>query len=287
MTKDIVRAPFTWYGGKSRHLHFILPNLPETKHYCEPFGGSAAVLLARTPAPIETYNDIDSEIVNFFRVLREYPDEIERLTMLTPYAREEYNQFGADDGLSELERARRFFFRSASAYSGRPRGTTFAISKAESRVGMSDRVSRYFSGVERLQEIALRLLRVQIENMDALELIRKYDTPETLFYCDPPYSMRARVAGYCYTHEIDDKYHRKLAKVLNSAEGRVCISGYRCDLYDDLYDGWTRVDGQVNRISERKSERQEILWMNYDPNTARKVTIVQRVVQKTLLEESV
>ena len=81
---------FSWYGGKYSHLNWLLPLLPEAHHYCEPFGGSAAVLLNRKPSPIETYNDLDGEVVNFFRVLREEGDALIDSILFTPYSREEY-----------------------------------------------------------------------------------------------------------------------------------------------------------------------------------------------------
>ncbi len=79
---------FGYYGGKYSHLDWLLPLLPKTRHYCEPFGGSAAILLNRDPSPIETYNDIDGEVVNFFKVLRNQPDDLIKAIALTPFARE-------------------------------------------------------------------------------------------------------------------------------------------------------------------------------------------------------
>src|SRR6476660_959956 len=81
---------FGWYGGKFSHLDWLLPLLPECHHYCEPFAGSAAVLLNRTPSPVETYNDLYGEVCNFFRVLREQGDELTRAISLTPFSREEF-----------------------------------------------------------------------------------------------------------------------------------------------------------------------------------------------------
>ncbi|XQQ06065.1 MAG: DNA adenine methylase [Leptolyngbya sp. IPPAS B-1204] len=103
---------FGWYGGKFNHLNWLLPLLPDVTHYCEPFGGSAAVLLNRKPAPVETYNDLDGEVVNFFRVLRDSQEELIRAIGLTPFAREELRIAAEEpiEGLTELERARRFLF---------------------------------------------------------------------------------------------------------------------------------------------------------------------------------
>ena len=103
---------FGWYGGKFSHLEWLLPLLPECHHYCEPFAGSAAVLLNRPPAPVETYNDIDGEVVNFFRVLRADKERLVEQIALTPFSREEFARACVyDRSLDDLERARRFFIR--------------------------------------------------------------------------------------------------------------------------------------------------------------------------------
>jgi len=284
MTSHPIKAPFTWYGSKARHLKFILPNIPYTKHYCEPFGGSGSVMLARAPAPIETYNDIDSELVNFFKVLREDPEELQKMATLTPYSREEYKSFGATENINDIERARRFFFRACNAYSGRPRGGSFAVSKGEIKRGISDRVSRYFSNCDNLTVIANRLLTVQIENMDAIDLIKKYDSPDTLFYCDPPYSMKSRVARDCYRFELDEIYHRLLSQTLNRIVGRAIVSGYASKFYDELYSGWLCVKGPINKTSEFKSERQEVLWMNYDPASGSRIKTAPTIKQTSISE---
>src|SRR5580692_8004016 len=107
------RIAFGWYGGKFSHLEWLLPLLPACHHYCEPFAGSAAVLLNRAPSPVETYNDLDGEVVNFFRTLRENPDEVIRRIGLTPFSREEFSIACEPHpvGLTDIERARRFFIR--------------------------------------------------------------------------------------------------------------------------------------------------------------------------------
>ena len=109
------RIAFGWYGGKFNHLDWLLPLLPKSHHYCEPFSGSASVLLNREPSPVETYNDIDGEVVNFFRVLRDQNAELERAIALTPFSREEFHKaiVGSMRGVSDLERARRFYIKSS------------------------------------------------------------------------------------------------------------------------------------------------------------------------------
>jgi DNA adenine methylase len=259
---------FGWYGGKYSHLDWLLPLLPACHHYCEPFGGSAAVLINREPAPVETYNDVDGGAVNFFRVLRDKPDQLVRAIGLTPFSREEfYLAVNKDPGKrSDVERARMFFVRARQTRTGLAQTASlgrWANCKNTSRAGMSGAVSRWLGSVETLADVALRLLRVQIENRPATDVIALYDSKQTLFYCDPPYVHSSRGDKNAYGFELDDYGHSQLAKVLNNCRGKVAVSGYRCTLMDDLYNGWRRVDAPAKNCHSIKKLRQEVLWMNY------------------------
>lgn len=264
---------FGWYGGKYSHLDWLLPLLPPCHHYCEPFGGSAAVLLNRDPSPVETYNDLDGEVVNFFRVLRDDPERLIRAIGLTPFSREEFAlACELDPTLDPLERARRFYVRARQVRSGLAQSATlgrWANCKNTSRAGMAGVVSRWLGAVEDLPEIAARLLRVQIENRPAIEVIRLYDSPQTLFYCDPPYVHETRGDANAYAYEMSDAEHRELAEVLNHVQGLVAISGYECDLMNALYPPpkWLKHVAPPRTIHTTKDERTEILWTNYDPRT--------------------
>lgn len=259
---------FGWYGGKFNHLNWLLPLLPKCHHYCEPFGGSAAVLLNREPSPVETYNDIDGEVVNFFRVLRNHKDELIEAIGLTPFSREEfYLALSSNDGpLSDLERSRLFFVRARQVRTGLVQTASlgrWANCKNTSRAGMAGVVSRWLGSVEDLPEIALRLLRVQIENRPAVDAIRLYDSPDTLFYCDPPYVHAARGDNKAYGFEMDEAAHRQLSEVLRACKGKVAISGYHCDLMDDLYKGWRYHEASSKNCHSVKEPRREVVWMNY------------------------
>jgi len=137
---------------------------------------------------------------------------------------------------------------------------------------MSGVVSRWLGSIEELPEVALRLLRVQIENRPAIEVIRLYDSPETLFYCDPPYPHGSRGDSKAYQYEMDDAAHRELAAALCGCRGRVAISGYRCDLMDTLYRDWRREDAPAKLCHSVKTERREALWMNFDAGNHRLYT---------------
>jgi DNA adenine methylase len=262
------RIVFGWYGGKFSHLGWLLPLLPDCHHYCEPFAGSAAVLLNRAPAAVETYNDLDGEVVNFFRVLRDAPEAIMRAIALTPFAREEYHAAlaAAEADLGAVERARRFFVRARQTRTGLAQTASlgrWANCRETSRAGMSGVVSRWLGSVDGLPEVAARLLRVQIENRPAVDLIRLNDGPRTLFYCDPPYVHESRGDSRAYGHELSDAQHLALAAALHAARGRVAISGYRCPLMDRLYGDWNRYDAPVKQTASVKEARQESLWANY------------------------
>jgi DNA adenine methylase len=260
---------FGWYGGKFSHLDWLLPLLPNTNHYCEPFAGSGAVLLNRKPSPVETYNDLDGEVVNFFRVLRQQKEALLEAISLTPFSREEFAMACTlDPNLTELERARRFFVRARQVRTGLAQKASlgrWANCKNTSRSGMSGVVSRWLGGIENLESIADRLIRVQIENRPAIEAIHLYDSPETFFYCDPPYIHETRGDINSYGFEMQNADHVVLAKTLNSVDAMVAISNYDCDLMNDLYPSsrWYKHYSPEKTIHSTKDKRQEVLWVNY------------------------
>jgi len=266
------RIVFGWYGGKFSHLDWLLPLLPTCHHYCEPFSGSGAVLLNRESSPLETYNDIDGDVVNFFRVLRDRHEELIRAIGLTPFSREEYHRaiYGSTHGISNVERARRFYIKARQTRTGLAQTASlgrWANCKDTSRAGMSGVVSRWLGGVEALNEISQRLIRVQIENRPAVDVIRLYDSPETLFYCDPPYLHATRGDAKAYGFEMDEAQHREFAEAVNECKGIVAVSGYDHPLMDDLFKPgrWFKTLGADKTIHSTKGTRQEVLWTNYDP----------------------
>jgi len=186
---------------------------------------------------------------------------------LTPFSREEFfRAVGGEPGLSAMERARRFFVRARQARTGLAQTASlgrWANCKNTSRAGMSGAVSRWLGSIGDLPWIALRLLTVQIENRPALEILRLYDGPETLFYCDPPYVHSTRGDSSAYGYEMDDQAHKDLAGVLGECSGKVALSGYRCDLMDTLFQGWKCVEAPAKSCHSVKKIRQEALWMNY------------------------
>ena len=255
-------------GGKYSHLDFLVPLLPaDATHFCDVYGGSAAVLTNVGPYPVETYNDIDSDLVNFFRTLRHQQSELIQSIALTPFSREELIlacQPAPD--LGNLERARRFFVRARQTRTGLAQTSSegrWAHCVLTSRAGMAGAVSRWLGSVEGLAEIAQRLQRVQIENAPAIEVIARYDTPDTLFYIDPPYVHSARGDACAYGFEMTDAHHEELAAVLNDISGRAVVSGYRCDLYDRIFSNWNRIDDKEQLCHSSRTPRRESAWINF------------------------
>lgn len=267
---------FGWYGGKFSHLDWLLPLLPECHHYCEPFAGSAAVLLNRAPSPVETYNDLDGEVCNFFRVLRDDRERLTEAIALTPFSREEFAiACELDPEQAPLERARRFYVRARQVRTGLAQTASvgrWANCKNTSRAGMSGVVSRWLGGLDALPDIGERLLRVQIENRPAIDVVDLYDSPNTLFYCDPPYVHDTRGDSKAYGHEMTDAQHVELAAVLNRVRGKAAISNYDCELMDALYtsDRWRKIVGPAKTNHSTKDTRTEVLWLNYDPQENRR-----------------
>lgn len=262
------------YGGKPVSLDWIFPLLPECHHYVEPFSGSASILLNRKPAEIETINDIDGSLVNFFRVLRDSPDELVRQISMTPISRSEYLQAieadRADDGdLTALEKARRFYVRARQARGGlsqNGRQSQWTNHVPVSSCRMSDVVARWQTGCTELEEIAIRLLSVQMDNRPAVEVLGLYDHGDTLFYCDPPRFQETGKGRCAHASGMTESDHEAFLEAVNDISGLVAISGYASDLYMDCLSDWMmHVEPESHSNERKREERKEILWTNYDP----------------------
>jgi len=267
-----MRSIIRYYGGKGHSWRRIVPHFPPHHTYVEPFGGAANVLLNKPPSPVEVYNDIDSNLVTIFRVLRDHPDELRRALELTPYSREEYVRcLGPLDGLNDVEKARRLIVRYRQVFGGMgqtARPGQWSYSVTQSAHGMASSVSKWLSTIDAvLPAVVERFRRVQIENLPWQEIIRRYDTPETLFYCDPPYMLSTRNSHGEYAYEMTLDEHRELAEVLNNVKGHVVLSGYASPEYDKWYRGWKRVEfgavayAKLKRNGDKRTSRVEVLWI--------------------------
>jgi DNA adenine methylase len=235
--KNLIKTPLTkYYGGKFSMIEFLLQFIPEHNTYVEVFGGSGALLFAKPPSPVEVFNDIDSSIVNFFRVLknREKFEEFYRRLVLTPFSREEfyYSRDTIDEG-DEIDRAVKLFVSVKQSYAGNCQNWSFSV-LTSSRV-MSSAVSKYLHAIEELPKVVDRLIRVQIENYDYRKIFEIYDTEDTFFYCDPPYVIEARnKKDKVYKFEFTNQDHEVFIDEVLKLKGMVLISGYEHPIYERL-----------------------------------------------------
>lgn len=257
-TRPILR----YHGGKWKLAPWVLAHFPAHKAYVEPFGGAASVLLQKPRVPTEVWNDLDGELVHLFTVLRDpaSAELLSRACALTPFARAEFDR-SYEPEEDTVERARRFIVRSFFGY-----GSKACISAAKNgfrclRTGENSPAVDWSTYPKALQSVARRMVGVVIEAKPALDIIRRYDRTETLFYVDPPYvhNMRNMEQG-AYRYEMSDDEHRELADALQEIKGMAVVSGYRCNLYDELYVGWRRVDRRA--YADKASPRTESLWIS-------------------------
>ena len=262
-----VPSPLNWFGGKTKAGPQIVRHFPSHRTYVEPFGGSAAVLLAKDPAKVEIYNDIDGELINFFRVVRDSKlcSRLQAAADNTPYSRAEFElaKQASDD---PVESARRFIVRQRMSFGGMGRDWCYSV--RNSRKGTAAAIRRWRWGVDALPAIHQRFKNVQIECAEWRDVMSRYDSPETLFYLDPPYVPETRVAG-TYRHELTQDDHGELVACLLSVRGMVMLSGYRHQTYNPLERaGWARIDYPTcTHVRGSLTRRMECLWLS--PSVAR------------------
>lgn len=264
----ITRPALRYHGGKSRLAPWIIKHLPPHRYYVEPFGGAASVLLAKPAAHLEVYNDLDDDISNFFRVVRDSAmrERLIEACMLTPYARAEFRR--AYEHTDEpVERARRTAVRAAMGFgsAGATKGRTgFRIDSTRPRQTV---VTDWALYPPVLAAIGQRLLGVMIEQRDAMQVMQSFDGPETLHYVDPPYLPETRVSqngklSY-YRHELTAAQHAELLQGLQGLQGMVVLSGYPSTLYSQQLHGWTMYTTKARIAANRGTGiRTEALWLN-------------------------
>jgi DNA adenine methylase len=263
-----MKAPISYYGGKTRLAPWIVSLMPPHRVYVEPFFGSGAVLFAKPSSIHEVVNDLDGNLVCFFRMLRSRPLELERACRLSPYARAEFLAADlAGDSIDDLERARRFFVR-----------TTQGFNRSTGAVGWSLSVQRNSNDartaanlVERFERCAQRLQHVAVESRPAVQCIRRYGVEGALIYVDPPYradtrrGLAKRTGDYAVEYNTEEE-HRELAEALCATPATVLLSGYPSKLYDELYSGWDRWDRAVPSSAANHAgaarRATEVIWSN-------------------------
>jgi DNA adenine methylase len=259
------------HGGKYYLAPQIVALMPPHTHYVEPFAGGLAVLLAHHGTDrSELVNDLNGELMNFWRVLQDPPafETLYRRLEAVPFSRIEWeealDQIQAGDG-NPIERAASFFITCRQSLAGRM--TTFAPpTRTRTRRGMNGNVSEWIGAVDGLPAVHARLRQVFIEAEDALQLIPREDTPGTLFYCDPPYLHETRVSTDAYAYEMTEAQHQEFLGIATRCEGMVMISGYESELYDTALERWTKhlFDLPNNAAGGRAKRRMtECLWVNF------------------------
>lgn len=271
----MISPPLKWHGGKGafhgKLAQWIIGLMPPHTHYVEPYFGGGSVLLAKDSEGVsEVANDLNFDLSNFWRVLRDQQHfaEFLRLCEATPFSEVEYrNALENATASSAIDLALSFFVRCRQSLAGRQKA--FApITRTRIRRGMNEQASAWLTAIDGLPAVHERLKRVVILNRDALDVIASQDGPATCFYCDPPYVHSSRATTGEYKYEMTDLQHNNLLITLGSISGKFLLSGYRCAVYDTYADlcGWKRHDFEIvnNAASgETKRTMTECVWTNY------------------------
>lgn len=254
-----MKAILKYPGAKWRLSDWIIHYFPEHKVYCEPFFGSGAVFFNKKPSYIETINDIDGNIVNLFKVCREHPEELAQLMELTPFAREEFENCYDMECADVVERARRTLVRFHQSF-----GTSNHTRKSWRNVQTygGPRVATVWNYLpDTIRECTERLKNAQIENTDAIKLIKRYNHENTLIYCDPPYLKSLRTRNM-YANEMTDEQHIELLDTIKQSKSMVIISGYDNELYNEALAGWDTAT--KNTTAQMGLHRTEKIWANFE-----------------------
>lgn len=255
-------SPITYYGAKGSLSEWIISYFPEHHTYVDVFGGSGIILLRKERSPIEIYNDIDRMLSDLFKMLRYKitTESLKKICDMTPYSRDEFND---SKYLSEntLENARRSMVRFNMSYAGN--GRYFSTTVNDTILGIPSSVRRWNKRKEALMHAHERLQNIIVENEDFRKLIPRYDTPNTLFYLDPPYHMSKRDGKNRYIYEFKNKDHEDLIDILQKIKGTAVVSGYNCETYERLEDfGFIRYDKSVIiRASSVRTTRVESIYV--------------------------
>ena len=252
----ILRYP----GAKWSMAKALINYFPEHKGYLEPFFGSGAILFNKAPVSIETVNDLDGELINFFRQLKSKRfKKMLNILMHIPYARDIYYKWHKVPR-SKFQRALRLFIISWMSHGGyQPHLTGWSNSKNPNG---PNKARVYFNTIAELETYHNRLKNVTIENTDGIKLIEEHDFKGTFIYIDPPYVLETRKSAL-YKKEMDDKMHQELLKtIVNLKNAKVLISGYECDMYNEALNDWNKA--YIKVIDGKGNKKTEVIWYNYD-----------------------
>lgn len=247
-------------GSKWRLADIIIENIPDHVTYLEPFFGSGAVFFSKNPSKIETINDLNERVYNFFKVCRDQPEELAKLVYFTPVSRQEQLS-SEEDTRDPLENARKFLVQSRQTIGGIQRH--LGGWKTNIDVLGSKTIREWQEMPDLIIEAAERLKHAQIENQDAVKLLQRYSRKDVFAYVDPPYLLSTRKGRY-YETDMEDEQQPELLEVLRDFKGKFILSGYENDLYDEILKDCYKV--YINAQAEGGQSRTEVLWMNYEPS---------------------
>lgn len=248
------RAPLRYFGGKWRMASWLIRHFTCHLHYCTPYGGGWCESFQKTRSRgREVYNDLNAHNVNFFRQLRDNPEQLISLIEATPRNRIEFEECRKPVS-DPVEAAKRYYLYCTLSFMAG--GGPLWSGTSDARLAL-----RSVSDDSHLWAASQRLQSVLIEQLDALECIVKYDSPQTLFYCDPGYPKESLASGdrTWYLHHTDTDGHRGLAELLHRIQGNAVVSGYDCPLYQELFAGWRRIDRQV--LTMTRTNAIESIWI--------------------------
>ena len=253
------RPTLRYHGGKWMLANWIISHFPSHRIYVEPFGGGASVLLRKARTYAEIYNDLDSELVNLFRVIRDHGDDLKNRLQLTPFSRDEFN-LSYEPSPDPIEQARRTIARSFMGFGSNAHNRKTGF-RSFARLQSASPAHDWNNYPDAVTSIMERLRGVVIENRPATDLILAQDSIDTLFYIDPPYVKSTRTdTADDYRFEMTDLEHKDLAEILHGIDGMAIISGYPCDLYSELFSGWMRTEKIA--LADGANPRTECLWIN-------------------------
>ncbi|MBG0220611.1 DNA adenine methylase [Clostridioides difficile] len=254
-----------WPGGKWSVTHNIISILPKHNIYLEPFFGSGAVFFNKEICNTEILNDADGQIVNLFKCIRDKPVELANAIYFTPYARDEYiSNCNFKETDNDIEKARKFIVRTNMSRGGLQKyktGWRHAGPKL-SKTNFQKVIGKWNDLPDYILNTAIRLKDAEIENRDAIDLIKKYNKSDCLIYADPPYLLKTR-SQKMYNIEMEtEEEHEKLLKVLLNHVGPAIISGYDSNLYNCMLKSWNKLEFRA--YAEQGRLRKEVLWTNFE-----------------------
>lgn len=256
-----MNAVIKYPGSKWRIAKWIIEHFPPHHSYLEPYFGSGAVLFTKERSNIETVNDLDGNVVNFFEWIKKDPERLAKAIYWIPYARDVFENACVQMNYEtdSFSRAVRFCTRMMMGYGFRTNETKVGWKKDVQGREAAYAAKQWCTMPATILQAAERLRGVQIENRPALELIHRYNYPNVLIYADPPYLLNTRY-GKQYRHEMTDTDHEELLRALMQHKGPVLISGYDNPLYNEVLKDWYREE--ISSMAQSNTKRREVLWIN-------------------------